>query len=195
MTNRRDFLTYATIGTGIVTVTAACAGLVQTLAPLPEAVLTHDVDLARIEPGEEFRFLFNNVPMVILHRTAEDIASARAAKQSDLFDPMARNANLLYDTAASDINRSATPDGRFVLLEAVCTRRFRCAVMEFPMGDYGGWFCPCCGTHYDTSGRVRWGPAPRNMAVPAFELTSPETIRVRSSPVLKPDRYHHLIWG
>ena len=95
-------------------------------------------------------------------------AAAEASAPRDWIDPFARNANRPAEAPADDTYRRATPDGRVLILVPICTRG-DCVTLS-PAGDFDGFFCPCCGAHYDTAGRIRKGPAPQNLAIPPFRL-------------------------
>ena len=106
----------------------------------------------------------------------EEIAAAREVELSELIDTNAENASK-PDADASDVNRSLDEAGEWLVMIGVCTH-LGCVPIGDGAGDYGGWFCPCHGSHYDTSGRIRKGPAPLNLEVPEYEFTSDTVIRV-----------------
>ncbi|ACP22279.1 putative ubiquinol-cytochrome c reductase iron-sulfur subunit (plasmid) [Sinorhizobium fredii NGR234] len=112
-----------------------------------------------------------------VNRTQQEIETARATALDDLKDPLARNANLADDQPATDLARSAG-EGRenWIVMIGVCTH-LGCVPLG-QAGDYGGWFCPCHGSHYDTAGRVRKGPAPENLAIPNFAFVSDTVVRI-----------------
>jgi ubiquinol-cytochrome c reductase iron-sulfur subunit len=113
--------------------------------------------------------MWRGKPIFIRNRTKEEIEKARAVPLSDLPDPEA------------DAKRVKAGKDNWLVMVGICTH-LGCIPKGQSMtdnkGDYGGWFCPCHGSHYDTSGRVRQGPAPRNLAVPPYEFVSDTKIRI-----------------
>lgn len=178
---RRDFLYYATAGTGVVVAGAAAWPLVNSMNPSADVQAASQlrVDVGGIDPGTQLTVLFLGKPIFIRRRTEEEIEAARAVETSELVDNDARNANAEGEDGA-DINRSlTTPDGEntgeWLVMQGVCTH-LGCVPLGDGAGDFGGWFCPCHGSHYDTSGRIRRGPAPENLPVPAAEFIDDSTI-------------------
>ncbi|EFG9941135.1 ubiquinol-cytochrome c reductase iron-sulfur subunit, partial [Escherichia coli] len=103
--------------------------------------------------------------------------SAKNTPVADLKDPVARNANLASDAPATDEDRVADKSKENILVMiGVCTH-LGCIPLG-QQGDFGGWFCPCHGSHYDTAGRIRKGPAPENMAIPPVAFLSDTKIRI-----------------
>ncbi len=178
---RRDFLYYATAGVGTVAVGAGVWPLVNQMNPSADvqAASQMRVDVSGVGVGTQLTVLFLGKPVFIRHRAEEEIADARAVDLSDLVDDDARNANL-DDADAADENRSV-PDfsgentGEWLIMQGVCTH-LGCVPLGDGAGDFGGWFCPCHGSHYDTSGRIRRGPAPENLPVPPVEFVDETTI-------------------
>lgn len=178
---RRDFLYYAAGGAGLVTVGAAVWPLVDQMNPSADvrAASTMRVDVSGVEPGTQLRVLFLGKPVFIRRRTEEEIASARDVDISSLPDSNARNANLPGDTPADDANRSLETangenTGEWLVMTGVCTH-LGCIPLD-NAGNFGGWFCPCHGSHYDMSGRIRQGPAPRNLPIPNAVFEDESTI-------------------
>ncbi len=179
---RRDFLYYATAATGVVVTGAAVWPLVNSMNPSADvqAASKLRVDVAGVEPGTQLTVLFLGKPVFIRRRTAEEIAESVAVDLSDLVDINARNPNLADSAVATDENRS-TPDfggentGEWLIQIGVCTH-LGCVPIGDGAGDYGGWFCPCHGSHYDAAGRIRRGPAPENLHIPAVEFVDDSTI-------------------
>ncbi|GFE49649.1 ubiquinol-cytochrome c reductase iron-sulfur subunit [Roseobacter cerasinus] len=173
--SRRDFLYYATAGAGAVTAGAAVWPLVNQMNPSADvrAASTMRVDVAGLEPGSQLRVLFLGKPVFIRRRTEEEIAEARAVELSDLPDGDSRNANA-EGTDASDENRTIDEAGEWLVMTGVCTH-LGCIPLD-NAGNFGGWFCPCHGSHYDISGRIRQGPAPENLPVPQAEFVDDTTI-------------------
>ena len=172
---RRDFLYYATGGAGVVAAGAAVWPLVNQMNPSADvqALSSIRVDVGGLEPGSQLTVKWLGKPVFIRRRTDEEIAAARDVDVSTLPDPIARNNNL-GDVPATDENRSLDESGEWLVQIGVCTH-LGCVPLG-DAGDFGGWFCPCHGSHYDTSGRIRRGPAPENLLVPAAEFADESTI-------------------
>ena len=163
---RRDFLYYATGGAGAVVAGAAVWPLVHQMNPSADvrALASIRVDVSAVEPGTQLTVKWLGKPVFIRRRTEEEIAAARDVDVSDLPDGSAENANLASGTDAADENRSLDEAGEWLVMIGVCTH-LGCVPLG-DAGDFGGWFCPCHGSHYDLSGRIRKGPAPTNLPVP-----------------------------
>ncbi|MEM1064981.1 MAG: ubiquinol-cytochrome c reductase iron-sulfur subunit [Pseudomonadota bacterium] len=174
---RRDFLYYATAGAGVVVTGAAVWPLINQMNPSADvqAASTMRVDVGAVEPGTQITVLFLGKPVFIRRRTAEEIEAARDVDMGDLIDPVARNNNLTGEVDASDENRVLDEAGEWLVMQGVCTH-LGCVPLGDGAGDFGGWFCPCHGSHYDTSGRIRRGPAPENLPVPVAEFVDETTI-------------------
>jgi ubiquinol-cytochrome c reductase iron-sulfur subunit len=112
----------------------------------------------------------------IRRRTPEEIEAARAVDVSSLPDPLARNANLPDGTPATDPARALDGTEEWLVMIGVCTH-LGCVPLS-DAGDYNGWFCPCHGSHYDTAGRIRQGPAPENMHIPVAGFVSDGIIQL-----------------
>ena len=168
---RRDFLYYATAGAGVVATGAAVWPLVNQMNPSADvaALASIRVDVSGIEPGTQLTVKFLGKPVFIRRRTPDEIEAAKAVDVSALPDPEARNANLDEGIPATDDNRALQPEGEaseeWLVMMGVCTH-LGCVPLGNGAGDFGGWFCPCHGSHYDTAGRIRKGPAPENLLVP-----------------------------
>ncbi|WP_299608167.1 ubiquinol-cytochrome c reductase iron-sulfur subunit [uncultured Tateyamaria sp.] len=172
---RRDFLYFATAGAGAVTAGAAIWPLVDQMNPSADvlAASVKRVDVSAIEPGTQITVLFLGKPVFIRRRTQEEIEAARAVSLDDLPDAIARNENL-GEVPADDENRTLDEAGEWLVMQGVCTH-LGCVPLG-DAGDFGGWFCPCHGSHYDTAGRIRRGPAPTNLPVPVAEFVDETTI-------------------
>ncbi len=164
---RRDFLYYATGATGAAVVTAAVIPMVKQMSPSADvlAASTIRIDVSGVEPGTQITELFQGKPVFIRRRTPEEIEEARGVAMGDLIDPVARNENLGDEADATDENRAIGEDGEWLVMLGLCTH-LGCVPLGDGAGEFGGWFCPCHGSHYDTAGRIRKGPAPRNLDVP-----------------------------
>ena len=174
---RRDFLYVATAATGAVTTGVVVWPLINQMNPSADvqALATIDVDVSGVEPGTQIKAFWLGKPVFIRRRTEDEIAEARAVALADLPDTESRNDNLA-DADASDANRTLDEAGEWLVMVGVCTH-FGCVPVG-DAGDFGGWFCPCHGSHYDTAGRIRRGPAPENMLVPVATFIDETTIRL-----------------
>jgi len=176
--NRRDFLYYATAGAGAVAAGAAVWPLVNQMNPSADvlALSSIRVDVGGLEPGTQLTVKWLGKPVFIRRRTEAEIAEAKDTDVSALPDPIAQNANLAGDAQATDANRALDETGEWLVMIGVCTH-LGCVPLG-DAGDFGGWFCPCHGSHYDTAGRIRKGPAPRNLDVPVAEFLDETTIKL-----------------
>lgn len=173
---RRDFLYYATAGAGAVTAGAAIWPLVNQMNPSADvqALASIDVDISGLEPGTQLTVKWLGKPVFIRRRTEDEIAAAQDVDVASLPDPVARNANIGGEVDAADTNRTLGEGDEWLVMMGVCTH-LGCVPLG-DAGDFGGWFCPCHGSHYDTSGRIRRGPAPENLPVPPAVFSSETTI-------------------
>jgi ubiquinol-cytochrome c reductase iron-sulfur subunit len=175
---RRDFLYYATAGTGAVVAGAAVWPLVNQMNPSADvqALASIYVDVGGVEPGTQLTVKWLGKPVFIRRRTPEEIEAARAVDVTTLPDPLADNGNLAAESDASDQNRTLDEAGEWLVMIGVCTH-LGCVPLG-DAGDFGGWFCPCHGSHYDTAGRIRKGPAPRNLPVPLAVFENETTLKL-----------------
>ncbi|ETX30912.1 ubiquinol-cytochrome c reductase iron-sulfur subunit [Roseivivax isoporae] len=174
---RRDFLYYATAGAGAVTAGAAIWPLVNQMNPSADvrALSSIRVDVGGVAEGTQLTVQWLGKPVFVRHRTATEIEEGRAVDVSDLIDPVARNGNLQGEVPATDENRTLDEEGKWLVMMGVCTH-LGCVPLGNGAGDFDGWFCPCHGSHYDTAGRIRRGPAPTNLPVPIAEFADETTI-------------------
>ena len=176
---RRDFLYYATAGAGAVTAGAAVWPLVNQMNPSADvkALASIRVDVSDVAPGTQMTVKWLGKPVFIRRRTEEEISQARAVAVEELsIDQESQNANK-PGTDAADENRSMDEAGEWLVMMGVCTH-LGCVPLGDGAGDFNGWFCPCHGSHYDTSGRIRKGPAPRNLDVPIAVFEDETTIKL-----------------
>ncbi len=175
---RRDFLYIATGAVGVVGAALVAWPLVDQMNPdkAALALATIEVDVSSIAEGESLTVKWRGKPVFIRNRTAKEIAEAKAVKLGDLKDSVARNDNLPPSAQATDDNRAAPGKENWLIMLGVCTH-LGCVPLG-QQGAYGGWFCPCHGSQYDTAGRIRQGPAPENLLVPKFQFTSDKTILI-----------------
>ena len=177
--NRRDFLYIATGMAGVVGAASVAWPFIDQMRPdaSTRALASVEVDVSSLTPGMSLTVKWRGKPVFIRNRTPEEVKAAQEVKLDELKDPLARNANLASDAPANDVDRSAGKGKEnWLVMIGVCTH-LGCIPLG-QQGDFGGWFCPCHGSQYDTSGRIRRGPAPENMAVPVFSFISDTKIRV-----------------
>ncbi|WBU57233.1 ubiquinol-cytochrome c reductase iron-sulfur subunit [Paracoccus sediminicola] len=176
---RRDFLYYATAGAGAVATGAAAWTLINQMNPSADvqALSSIMVDISGVDVGTQLTVKWLGKPVFIRRRTPEEIEAGRAVDVSDLIDPVAQNANLSGEEPATDENRTLDPEGEWLVQIGVCTH-LGCVPIGEGAGDFGGWFCPCHGSHYDTAGRIRRGPAPRNMDIPVASFVDDATLQL-----------------
>ena len=173
---RRDFLYVATAATGAVATGAAVWPLINQMNPSADvaALASIEVDISGVEPGTQITVKWLGKPVFIRRRTADEIEAARSVDLAELPDDVSRNANIEGD--AADENRALDESGEWLVMMGVCTH-LGCV----PLGDagnFGGWFCPCHGSHYDTAGRIRQGPAPQNLPVPVASFLDEATLKL-----------------
>jgi len=176
---RRDFLYLAAGMAGAVGAVSAVWPFIDQMRPDQStlALASIEVDISSLEPGMSLTAKWRGKPIFIRNRTEKEIAEANAAKLDELKDPVARNANLPLDAAATDVARSAGKGKEnWIVMIGSCTH-LGCVPLG-TSGEYGGWFCPCHGSVYDTAGRIRKGPAPMNLAIPTFAFTSDKVIKI-----------------
>jgi len=166
---RRDFL-YLTAGAmGAVGVGSAVWPLVDSMNPAADvlALATTEVDISKVTVGQSITVVWEGKPVFIRHRTPEEISAARAVDWHTLRDPQ------------SDESRVIKPE--WLIVVGICTH-LGCIPQGQkpgqPRGQFGGWFCPCHGSQYDTSARIRLGPAPKNLLVPPYKFVSDGLIRI-----------------
>ena len=175
---RRDFLYYATAGAGAVTAGAAVWPLVNQMNPSADvkALSSILVDISGVEVGTQISVMFLGKPVFIRRRTQAEIDEGRAVDVASLIDTTSENPNK-PGTDAADQNRTMDENGEWLVMMGVCTH-LGCVPLGDGSGDFNGWFCPCHGSHYDTAGRIRKGPAPQNLHVPLAEFTDATTIKL-----------------
>jgi ubiquinol-cytochrome c reductase iron-sulfur subunit len=161
---RRDFLYIATGAVGAVGAGALAWPFIDQLNPdaSVKALASIEVDISSVPAGGAITVTWRGKPVFIRHRTAEEIAAAENVDMGDLRDPQ------------SDSDRVQKPE--WLIMVGVCTH-LGCVPLG-QKGDFGGWFCPCHGSHYDTSGRIRKGPAPQNLAVPEYVFLDENKIKI-----------------
>ncbi|MBN8532271.1 MAG: ubiquinol-cytochrome c reductase iron-sulfur subunit [Alphaproteobacteria bacterium] len=163
---RRDFLILAASAFGGVGAGVVAWPFVHSMNPSADvlALASTEVDLSSIQEGQEIKVMWRGKPVFVRHRTAKDIETARAVDLGELRDPQ------------KDEDRVKKDHEKWLIMVGVCTH-LGCVPLG-SSGDFGGWFCPCHGSHYDSSGRIRKGPAPANLLVPPYEFVSDTLIRI-----------------
>lgn len=172
---RRDFIHIAAATVAAGGVAAVAWPFVQQLGPAADtrALSSAEVDISKIPEGGEIRVLIGGQPFFVRHRTAAEIASARSVDISRLPDPQTDDERLV---AKAD----GTLNPAILVTSGSCTH-LGCVPVgpaQGSVGEFGGWYCPCHGSHYDTSGRIRKGPAPTNLPVPNYEYVSDTLIKI-----------------
>ncbi len=164
---RRDFLYIATGAVGAVGVAAVAWPFISSLAPDAQTVAAGapvELDLTPIAEGQIVKLFWRGNLIFVRHRTADEIQSARSAPLTALKDPQADEA------------RTKEGKSQWLVVYGNCTH-LGCVPLG-QQGEYKGWFCPCHGSVFDTSGRIRQGPAPTNLPVPPYTFTSDTAIRI-----------------
>ena len=161
---RREFLFTVSYAVGAVGVGAVVWPLVDQMNPdaSVKALASTEVDVSNIQPGQSITVLWRGKPVFIKRRTNEEIEKARSVDLKELKHP------------EKDEERAKNPE--WLVMLGICTH-LGCVPLG-DKGDYNGWFCPCHGSHYDTSGRIRKGPAPTNLEVPKYEFVNSDTIKI-----------------
>ncbi len=183
VTNRRDFL----ILTGNTFAAVGAASLIWPFVAQmnPDAtalaLASIEVDLAPVKEGQAITVMWRGKPVFIRNRTPDEIKQAQAVDVKSLVDGNARNDALPETAVGTDADRVKAGKENWLVLVGICTH-LGCIPkgqsIADAKGDFGGWFCPCHGSHYDTSGRVRKGPAPRNLEVPVYSFLSDTKIKI-----------------
>jgi len=172
---RRDFLMVATGALGGIGAVAAAWPLINNLNPAADtlALSSVEVNIQPIQVGQAVTVKWRGKPLFIRHRTPEEIKAAEAVPLSELRDPQTDNSRV------TDTAKKVRPE--WLIMIGVCTH-LGCVPLGNkpgdPKGPFGGWFCPCHGSAYDTSGRIRQGPAPKNLEIPPYLFTTDALVRV-----------------
>ena len=165
--SRRDFLLVATASVATVGAAATLVPLIAQMNPDASTIAAGapvDVDLAPIAEGQIVKVFWRSQPIFIFHRSKKDIALAQEVDWQSLRDP------------APDSARVKSGQEQWLVLIGICTH-LGCIPLAH-QGNYDGWFCPCHGSQYDSSGRIRQGPAPLNLPLPPYQFVSDTTIRI-----------------
>ena len=167
--NRRDFLQLSTLTLGGIGTAAFIWPFIKSMSPAEDTLAagSTEVDISMIEEGQSVTIKWRGKPVFIKKRTKEEIEAAKMVQASDLRDPQ------------DDADRVQKEE--WLGLVGVCTH-LGCVPLGQKLsdmkGDYDGWYCPCHGSHYDTSGRIRKGPAPTNLDVPPYSFLNDTTIKI-----------------
>ena len=161
---KRDFLIISTYTMAGIGAAAVAWPLIDQMNPdsSVKALASTEVDISQIEPGKSVTVLWRGKPVFIKRRTQEEIAEAQSVSLDDLPHP------------EKDQDRVKNPE--WLVMLGICTH-LGCVPLS-DKGEYNGWFCPCHGSHYDTSGRIRKGPAPTNMEIPEYKFVNANTIKI-----------------
>lgn len=168
---RRDFLNIAAVSFAGIGAVAVAIPLVNQMNPSADvlALASIEVDISKVEAGSGIKVSWRKQPVFIRHLVPKEIAEANAVAVSDLRDPQ---------TLAE---RTKPGNAQWLVTMAVCTH-LGCVPLGITpsenRGDFGGYFCPCHGSAYDTAGRIRKGPAPRNLQVPQYDFKSPTVVQI-----------------
>ena len=167
--NRRDFLQLSTLTLGGIGTATFIWPFIKSMSPAEDTLAagSTEVDISMIEEGQSVTIKWRGKPVFIKKRTKEEIEAAKMVQASDLRDPQ------------DDADRVQKEE--WLVLVGVCTH-LGCVPLGQKLsdmkGDYDGWYCPCHGSHYDTSGRIRKGPAPTNLDVPPYSFLNDTTIKI-----------------
>ena len=181
--NRRDFLVVAGNAFAAVGAASLLWPFIQQMNPDAStlALSSVEIDLSPVKEGQAITALWRGKPIFIRNRTKAEIESAEDVNVTNLPDGLARNENLPTDDPATDANRTIKGHETWIVLIGICTH-LGCIPKGQSMGDergeFGGWFCACHGSQYDTSGRIRKGPAPRNLEVPPYAFKTDTKIKI-----------------
>jgi len=164
--NRRDFIHIATAVAALGGVGALAWPFIDQMNPAGDtlALASIEFDLGKVVEGQQVTVKFRGKPLFVRHRTAKEIAAAIKDDHASMRDPQ------------TDEARHKPGKAEWLILIGTCTH-LGC-VPTFGGGDYGGWFCPCHGSVYDTSGRIRKGPAPKNLEVPEYAFLSDTKVKI-----------------
>jgi ubiquinol-cytochrome c reductase iron-sulfur subunit len=181
--NRRDFIYIAATAFGAIGAAAALWPMIDQMNPDAStlSLASIDVDLGPIQTGQAITVLWQGKPIFIRNRTEEEIQKAKATPVSDLKDQNAEIMGASASLPATDDNRTKPGKANWLVMVGICTHLGCIPKGQAPgdeKGSYGGWFCPCHGSVYDTSGRIRQGPAPRNMEIPPYQFTGDTKIKI-----------------
>ena len=167
--SRRDFLSILAVASGAVGAGSVAWPLIDSMNPSADvlALASIEVSLAGVEVGQSVTVKWRGKPVFIRRRTEDEIREAEAVSLTDLVDP--------------EVDSVRVKKPEWLVMVGVCTH-LGCVPLgqksSEPKGDFDGWFCPCHGSHYDSSGRIRKGPAPKNLEIPLYSFLNDSTVRI-----------------
>lgn len=169
--SRRDFIYIATGAAAAVGAGGLAWPLVSQMSAASDtrAAGSIEIDVSKITEGQQLKVLWRGKPVFVRYRTQKEIDAADAVEIDGLRDPE-------VDEARFRPNLEGKINKNILVMVGVCTH-FGCIPVG-EAGDFDGWYCPCHGSHYDTSGRIRKGPAPKNMVIPEYKYISDTVIKV-----------------
>lgn len=176
-TSRRDFLAYTAGAMGVVGAACAAWPMINSMNPAADtlAMSTTEVDVSSLKEGQSMTVVWRGKPVFIHYRTQAQIDEALAVNIADLRDPQTDQERFKQSTFGGKYMP------QFLVVVGVCTH-LGCVPLgqkaTDPHGDYDGWFCPCHGSQYDSSARIRKGPAPKNLEVPPYQFTDATHIKI-----------------
>jgi ubiquinol-cytochrome c reductase iron-sulfur subunit len=168
---RRDFLNVAAVSFAGVGAVATLGPLIVQMSPSQDvlAMATTEIDISKVQVGQRIKALWRKQPVFVAHLTPKEIAEANAVPVSSLRDPQTLS------------ERTKPGKENWLIVVGVCTH-LGCIPLGTGEGEnkgpFGGYFCPCHGSQYDTAARIRQGPAPKNLFVPDYEFTTPTTVTI-----------------
>ncbi len=181
--SRRDFIYLATTAFAAIGAAGALWPAIDQMNADASALSlgSTEVDLSPVGVGQAISVLWRGKPIFIRHRTAEEIKKAQDVPLSDLKDPYAQVSGAPSGLQATDANRTKPGKENWLVAIGICTHlgcipKGQAATDD--KGLYDGWFCPCHGSMYDTAGRIRQGPAPRNLDIPPYEFSGDVKIKI-----------------
>lgn len=165
-TTRRDFIVVTAGAMAGVGALISCWPFIDSLNPSADvlAMSSTEVDISQVAPGQSIKVMWRGAPVFIRRRTQAELDTVRSVKISELIDPQ------------RDQDRVKPGHDEWLVTVGVCTHLGCIPLVN--QGDFGGWFCPCHGSHYDASGRIRKGPAPANLVVPDYAFLSDTLIKI-----------------
>jgi ubiquinol-cytochrome c reductase iron-sulfur subunit len=171
---KRDLLSLVATAGAVIGIGAVAWPFIDSMNPSADvlALASVDLDLSPIEVGQGITILWQGKPIFVRHRNPTEIKEAQDVQLSQLIDPSA---------PATDADRTKAGHDQWIILVGICTH-LGCVPLgnkpSDPRGEWGGWFCPCHGSQYDTAGRVRHGPAPANLAIPPYAFATDTKIKI-----------------
>ena len=168
---RRDFLYLATGAMGAVGAASVAWPFIAQLGPdaaTRAAGAPIEIDLSQIPAGQSVTLKWRGLPIFVRHRTPEEIKAAQADDDKSMPDPQ--------KDAARTVAFNGNNQAEWLIVQGSCTH-LGCVPVK-NSGDYNGWYCPCHGSHYDTAGRIRKGPAPKNLVIPEYAFVSATSVRI-----------------